>query len=314
LVYVGQHAIRNIIPSLLSSPNYNIVGIYFRNLNKEKRKNFKMFKLYTDYSEVLQDRDLDCIYISSPNSSHFELSLKALKNNKHVICEKPLATNFRDISKLLKQAINVKKFIFEAFMFQYHDQFIQLQSLLKKKKKIGKIYSLRTRFGYPHLNKKNIRYKKNLGGGSFFDCACYLIKTTHILLGDNIKKIDGKIPFERKFEVDTGGSCLINFKNGQSAFLDWGIGRAYVNELDLWTEKYKIRAERIFSKSKDIKTKINIIKSNGIQRNINIKNMNHFEAMFKKFYQIINKNELTKHLKQIENYQKFYFTVFKSLN
>ena len=101
LVYVGQHAIRNIIPSLLSSPNYNIVGIYFRNLNKEKRKNFNMFKLYSDYTEVLQDKDLDCIYISSPNSSHFELSLKALKNYKHVICEKPLATNLTDISKLM---------------------------------------------------------------------------------------------------------------------------------------------------------------------------------------------------------------------
>ena len=94
-------------------------------------------------------------------------------------------------------------------MFQYHNQYKILNKLLMKKQS-GKILTLNARFGYPHLNKDNIRYNKKLNGGSFFDIACYLIKLTYLLLGNNYKNISGNFNFEKKYSVDISGSTLID--------------------------------------------------------------------------------------------------------
>lgn len=312
LVYVGDHAIRNIIPTLLSSPYYNIKGLYFRTKNKNILKQFKDYKIYKNYRDAINDKDVECIYISSPNNSHFKISLEALKKNKHVICEKPLSTNFSNILKLTKQSLKSRKYIFEAFMFEYHQQFIKLKKLLSRKD-IGKILTLTSRFGYPHLDKKNIRYQKKLAGGSFFDNACYLIRSTYLLLGDSLININGRIKYEKKYQVDIGGSCLINYKSDVSAFLDWGMGRAYSNEIDIWTEKYRIKVYRSFSKTKDLKTQIILIDSKGDVISLKIKKMNHFSKMFENFYKKIQTKEYSKYINSLKSYQRFYFLIQKTL-
>jgi dTDP-3,4-didehydro-2,6-dideoxy-alpha-D-glucose 3-reductase len=249
LIFVGEHALRNIIPILEASNNFKIIGLYFRTYDKKIVDKFNKYNIYSEYSEALNDKNVDCVYISSPNNSHFKYSYNALKSYKHVICEKPLATSYADTVKLIDKSIDVKKCIFEVFMFEYHQQFIELKNIMNDKKS-GKILTLTSRFGYPHLKDKNIRYQKDLDGGAFFDCACYLIRATFLLLGDNHKSLIGDVKYERNYKVDIGGACLINYESGQSVFLDWGMGRAYSNEIDIWTENYRIKAERFFSKSK----------------------------------------------------------------
>lgn len=312
LVYIGDHAIRNIIPTLVDSPYYNIVGLYFRTQNKKILKEFKDYKIYKEYLDAINDEDVECIYISSPNNSHFKISLEALKKNKHVICEKPLTTNFSNILRLIKQSLRSKKYIFESFMFEHHHQFIKLKELLSRKD-VGKILTLSSRFGYPHLNKKNIRYQKKLSGGAFFDNACYLIRCTYLLLGDNFSNINGKIKYTKKHQVDLGGSCLINYKSDVSAFLDWGIGRAYSNEIDIWTEKYRIKVDRSFSKTKYLQTQITLTDTKGDVISLKIKKMNHFSIMFDNFYKIIQTKEYSKYINSLKSYQKFFFLIHKSL-
>ena len=133
-------------------------------------------------------------------------------------------------------------------MFEHHLQFKSLRKTLEKKK-VGKILSLSAKFGYPHLNSNNIRYSESLDGGSFFDIACYLIKFTSLILGDDFKHINISSTSQKNYEVDISGACMIRFKTNETAFLDWGIGRSYSNEIDLWTENYRIKANKFFSKN-----------------------------------------------------------------
>ena len=311
LVFAGNHAIKNILPVLTLSPYYNLIGIYFRKRKYDKNK-FSKYKIYKTYKEALFDEEVDCVYISSPNNSHFKISLEALNNRKHVICEKPITTNLRDFKKLVKISEFVNRYFFEAFMFQYHNQYKILNKLLMKKQS-GKILTLNARFGYPHLNKDNIRYNKKLNGGSFFDIACYLIKLTYLLLGNNYKNISGNFNFEKKYSVDISGNVLINFKSKQTAFLDWGIGRCYVNQVDIWTENYRIIAERFFSKPENLNTQIKKIDSKGKITFVKVNKMNHFRAMFEEYHNIINKKKFTKYLNSMKDYQNFYFKVHKTL-
>jgi len=312
LVFVGEHALRNIIPVLLASPYYKMIGLYFRTQNPKLINKFRMYKIYREYSEVLDDKNVDCIYISSPNIDHFKHSYLALKSYKHVICEKPLTTNYENISELIKLSLIVEKCIFEGFMFQYHQQFVELQNLMNSKNP-EKLLTLVSRFGYPHLKKENIRYQKNLDGGAFFDCACYLIKATYLILGDNYKNIEGCISYDDDYEVDTGGVCLINYKSGPAVFLDWGMGRSYTNEIDIWTEKHRIKANRFFSKSHDLESTIIKVNSTGDINSIEIQKMNHFEAMFNEFYKVINGNQFDEHLIMLKSYQRFFFSIYDSL-
>ena len=311
-MFVGEHALRNIIPALIASPYFNIVGLFFRSHRPKLVDQFKMYTIYNDYSEGLADSRVDCVYISSPNKYHFTHSYEALKHNKHVICEKPLASRYDQVAKLIKLSQVVEKCIFEAFMFEHHQQFIELKSLLYAQK-VGEVLTWTSRFGFPHLKVDDIRYKKYLDGGAFFDCACYLIKAAHLILGDNYKSIKGNVTYQDGYEVDTGGVCLIEYMSGQTAFLDWGMGRNYINEVDIWTDIYRVKVERVFSKSPDFDSSIVKVNSNGGVNSIEIGKMNHFIAMFEQFHQVINSNSYTEHLLKLESYQRFFFAVHNSL-
>jgi hypothetical protein len=309
LIFVGEHALRNIIPALELSPYFTIIGLYFRTPEKIRNYNTDDYHIYESYKDALEDECVECVYISSPNNSHFKYNYEALANHKHVICEKPLVTNYNDFLTLKSQALKVNKCIFESFMFEYHDQYCELKNILDKFN-VGKIRTLTARFGYPHLNADNIRYQKSLGGGAFLDVACYLIKTTSLLLGNDYESINSNIIQSSKYEVDTEGNCVVKFKTGEFAFLDWGMGRSYRNEIDIWTEKYRIRADRFFSKHDNLETTIVLTSSIGEERKINIKAMNHFELMFNEFFNIItNATRYESYLNNLQKHQDFYFTV-----
>jgi NDP-hexose-3-ketoreductase len=311
-VFVGEHALRNIVTALIASPKFQIVGLFFRTPPGHSADKFNMYTIYSSYSEALCDESVECIYISSPNKYHFEHSRDALKNGKHVICEKPLASSYSQFLELMELSVAANRCIFEGFMFQYHNQFVELKNLVDNKK-LGEVLTLSSRFGYPHLHIDNIRYKKNLHGGAFFDCACYLIKAVFLILGDGYESIRGDVTYQDGYEVDTGGVCLITYASGQVAFLDWGIGRSYSNEIDIWTDAYRVKAERIFSKSSTLDSSITHINSQGSVNLIEIDCMNHFDAMFNEFYEIINANRFGDYLLRLKMYQRFFFATYHSL-
>jgi dTDP-3,4-didehydro-2,6-dideoxy-alpha-D-glucose 3-reductase len=314
LIFAGEHAIRNIIPALEKSLNFNIVGLYIRSKKKYNYENFHQYKLYNSHIEAFEDTNVECIYISSPNCFHFKYSNEALNHDKHVICEKPLVTDISDFSNLIKKSLNVGKCIFESFMFEHHLQYKALRKVLEKED-IGKILSLSARFGYPHLNRNNIRYSKSLNGGSFFDIACYLIKFTTLILGDHVENINTAETTNNNYEVDTSGACMISYKTGETVFLDWGIGRSYSNEIDIWTENYRIKANRFFSKNLTVKTKLILSNSRGDEQVIEIEPMDHFEAMFDEYYKAISNQEIYNYyLKNLSKYQNLYFSIHSSFN
>lgn len=95
--------------------------------NKEKAETFAHMyhcpKAYDSYEAIMKDDTIDILYIATPHNSHAELSLLALENNKHVLCEKPIALNYQDAEKMIAASKKHNKFFMEAFWTRFNPSF-----------------------------------------------------------------------------------------------------------------------------------------------------------------------------------------------
>ncbi|WP_462408729.1 Gfo/Idh/MocA family protein [Neobacillus sp. Marseille-QA0830] len=98
------------------SKQLQLIGVYSRSYDKAKKlgDKFGAQAIYTDLEEMAQNKDFDVVYIASPNSVHFDQALLFLKNNKHVICEKPIFSNTRELEIAYQTAEEHGVYLFEA--------------------------------------------------------------------------------------------------------------------------------------------------------------------------------------------------------
>jgi predicted dehydrogenase len=102
-----------------SHPSVILHGIASRDLStaqKHQRK-YRFSKAYGSYQDLLDDPDIDIVYISTPNGLHYEWAAKALKAGKHVLCEKPFTANADEAKKLVELAREKGLIVEEAVSF-----------------------------------------------------------------------------------------------------------------------------------------------------------------------------------------------------
>lgn len=303
IIYAGEHANRNILPILSESKKFNLKGIFIRS-----KKNFslKYKKYYKKKREILNDKKIDTIYISSPNSIHYKNVIDCLKKNKNVISEKPLCINLNEYKKIKILSNKKNKIVFEAFMFVYHDIFQYFIQLIKNKKKANVIIDLK--FLIPKRNIDDVRYKKSLGGGAFYDCGCYLFKFLSTIINyKDTGLVSPKFKFSKIHKIDNYGK--LNFKkNSWKIKLEWGIGFKYLNKIKISYKDTKLVADRFFSKNfleNSIVKKISKKKKHIELKKF--KKQNHFFQMFDYYYKLRNNNELKRrYAVELENHQKVY--------
>ena len=190
---LGEHARRNLIPSLMNCDNVDLVGVWSR--SKEKRESVARETdsiSYQSESELLSDPLSHAVVISTPTGLHYKHGKLAIESGKDVWVEKSLTSNQNDSEKIVNLAKDSNLKIYELFMFLFHPQFEQIESIIRDGK-LGSIKTLYAKFGFPHISSENFRYDKNLGGGSLLDAGCYTVAASHRILGPNPKDIYCKI-------------------------------------------------------------------------------------------------------------------------
>lgn len=131
-------------------------------------------KAYGSYEELLNDPDIDAVYISVPNTLHHIWAVKAAEAGKHVLCEKPMTTEIVDFEKVAAAAALKNVTVFEAFMYLHHPQTLKIQELINDGK-LGEVQLINSWFDYylPPEERDNIRLNPSLGGGSLWDVGVY---------------------------------------------------------------------------------------------------------------------------------------------
>ena len=158
-------------PAMLDSSCITISAVASRDRERAKALS-PLGKVYTDYQELLDDPEIEAVYISLPNSLHIPWSIKAMQAGKHVLCEKPIAMNAQELKEAIKVSESTGKLLMEASWNRWHPRTVRIKQLVDSGV-IGKITAIDASFTYDGLEADNIRTVPELGGGSLYDLGPY---------------------------------------------------------------------------------------------------------------------------------------------
>ena len=152
---------------------FNLTAIASQS-KKEVNKLSKDIKFFNDYDDLMQSDLVDVIYISTLNNTHKILVEKAFKNNKKILCEKPLGMNLNEVKELHNLLKDNQNNFIEAIAYRSHPQTEILLNLIKETE-MGQIKKIVSTFGFKlkKIRKDSRLFSKKLGGGSILDLGCY---------------------------------------------------------------------------------------------------------------------------------------------
>ena len=162
------------IDALKSTKSCEAYALLSRDKNKGKRfvEKFEIEKLYTNIEEMLKDKDIQAVYIASPNGKHFEQAKLSLEAGKNVICEKPIVPIVKEFDILKEIAIKNKVVLMEAMRPTTNPNFKLIKENLYK---IGAIRQVMLKYcqyssKYDLLKVGEVRniFDKNMSGGALY--------------------------------------------------------------------------------------------------------------------------------------------------
>jgi len=178
-VRIGVLGAAAILPAALTNPIHSIpdaqvVAIAARDPKRAEAfaRKHKIPRVHQTYNDLLDDPDIDAIYNPLPNSLHAAWTIRALKAGKHVLCEKPFASNAREAEEMATVARETGLVLSEAFAYRYHPLTARVKEIIASGN-LGKIKHIEAQFCFLLPSPNNIRFKYELAGGALMDCGCY---------------------------------------------------------------------------------------------------------------------------------------------
>ena len=206
------------IPGLLQADNASLYAVTSRGSAKaeELQKMFGAEKAYGSYEELLEDKNVEAVYIPLPNSMHREWVEKAAKAGKHILCEKPLALNEEEAKEMYDICEAEGVLLMEAFAYR-HAPLIQKVKELIDAGAVGKVKYLESHLTDLLTDMGNIRMNQNLGGGAFYDMACYNVSAISYLAGKEPVRVKAFAEMDPEYGVDVSNTCLFQYDDGMQA-------------------------------------------------------------------------------------------------
>lgn len=298
-------AIRYLAPSFQSHESFELIAFAGRDINKTMAtaKLFDCESLYS-YQDMIERNDIDLIYIPLPNSFHYEWVIKSLQSGKHVLCEKSLGCSYEEVKTMVALARKNQRLLVENFQFRFHSQHQVVKKMIDDGE-IGEVRCFRSSFGFPPFsNVENIRYNKELGGGSLLDAGSYTIKAVQFILGDNFDVTSAIMNFSKENDIDIYGGIFMQNKKGVFAELAFGFDNFYQCNYEIWGSKGKLIATRAFTAAPEFEPII-ILEKQGFKEEIKLHSDNHFLNILTYIKNCIQSNsfeqENTQNLKQAFN-------------
>ena len=194
----------------VSSLNNNKLESFGNDFKIDKKFRFK------EYEMLCKSSDIDAIYISTLNNTHFDLIKLCAINKKNILCEKPFCLDLKQ-AEVLKKIIgeNGIKF-FEAIAYLSHAQTGKIFELINNDE-IGEIKSIETSFGFRvrKINPKSRLFSKRLGGGAILDIGCYPMSFISLFVQEGkkieFKDVEGEI-CKTSVDIAASADLLLNGK------------------------------------------------------------------------------------------------------
>jgi xylose dehydrogenase (NAD/NADP) len=204
-----------VIPAINQATNANLHAISSR--SQEKLEAFKAkhqpANAYSSYEEILDDADVDAVYIPLPNSLHYEWAIKAMEKKKHVLCEKPLGCTAEEVLKMKAVAEENGVLLMEAFAYRHSPLTLKIKDLVDSGV-IGKPKLIESHFSFIKKDLSDVRLMKSLLGGSTYDVGCYNINLMRFLAGREPVSITAAGSIGAESDVDETCCSILQFTDG----------------------------------------------------------------------------------------------------
>jgi D-xylose 1-dehydrogenase (NADP+, D-xylono-1,5-lactone-forming) len=176
---------RKVIPGAHASDKIDLIAVASRDQVRaeEYAKEWDIPRAYGSYEALLEDPDVDAVYISLPNTMHREWSIRSVEAGKHVICEKPFSKRPEDVEASFDAAEAAGRLLTEAFMYRHNPQTTKLVELVRDGA-VGQLRVVRSAFSYSLYDTENIRLRTDVDGGSLMDVGCYCVSGSRLLAGE----------------------------------------------------------------------------------------------------------------------------------
>ena len=202
-------------------------------------------KAFGSYEELLSSDEVDAVYISLPNSLHLEWCIKAAEAGKHVLCEKPLASNAVEAKKAVKACEKEEVLLMEAFMYRHHPQHAKVREVLSSGR-IGEPSVVNTRHSLSVESMDDIRWKGALAGGALMDVGCYCINASRFIYGSEPIRAKALWDFNNERGVDQTTLGVLEFPKDQFASFICSMRMQRTNQYEIIGTEGSIEATTAF--------------------------------------------------------------------
>jgi len=211
--------LNRVIPAMQQVPLCSIRGIASRDTEAARAaaKRLSIERTYGSYQALLDDSDIEAVYIPLPNHLHVEWCAKAMQAGKHVLCEKPIALTAAEAEPLLAVRARTSRIIEEAFAIRNHPQWSAMRACLQSGE-IGELRSVQATLAYNNMNPNDIRNKPDIGGGALYDIGSYAIAGCRYVFGAEPVRVVGSLDRDATFKTDRLTTAILEFPKGHASF------------------------------------------------------------------------------------------------
>jgi predicted dehydrogenase len=220
VIGTGKIGLTKTIPGMLRSGHCAMMAIASRELAKAQAaaRPLGISKAYGSYEALLDDPEIDAVYIALPNHLHVPWSIKALEAGKHALCEKPIGLDASDAERLAAAAARHPRLkVMEAFMYRHHPQWQRTIDLVRHGQ-IGDVRAIHSVFAYFNADPSNIRNQRDIGGGGLMDIGCYNVSLSRFVFDAEPTRVMSVSAIDPVFRTDTRMSGMLDFPGGNSLF------------------------------------------------------------------------------------------------
>jgi predicted dehydrogenase len=243
-----------IIENAIVNPLKNIKSIELYAIASRNSGNARLFSekysikvAHESYDDLLYDSNVDFVYIALPNDLHVPWAMKAAEAGKHIIVEKPLSTNVKEITPLIMLCKDKNIHLLEGLMVQHHPWQKEIKNIIDNKI-YGVLRKIQLNISFiPKYNlSSNYRGDPVKGGGSFYDLAPYWIQFIQSIRDLDTVQYDGSSFFNGPNNCDLTFNAILKFPDGLISTCETSFEKTYSARLSLVFDKAVLTIKDIF--------------------------------------------------------------------
>ncbi len=214
--------VKAVAPAIRASSNGRLVAVASRDV--QRAKDVYSFapevQFYDSYESLINDPNIDAVYIPLPNGLHAEWTLQALQAGKHVLCEKPMSVTAHEGKVMMDTAHEHNVLLMEAFMYRFHPQIVWAIEQANAGM-IGNVRLVRASFAFDIRSRPDdIRLKPELAGGSLMDVGSYPVNMCRAVYGHAPLVVAARVHTTSQIGVDMATNAVLDFGEGRFGIID----------------------------------------------------------------------------------------------